>query len=36
MSLATMSYEEMYEVYFNTLEEGEEALSFEEFMEALS
>lgn len=35
MSLATMSYEEMYEAYFNSLEEGE-ALSFAEFMEALS
>lgn len=31
-----MNYEEMYEVYFNALEEGEEALSFAEFVEALS
>lgn len=35
MSLATLSYEEMYEAYYNTLDEGEEALSFAEFMEAL-
>lgn len=34
MSLATLSYEEMYEAYYNTLDEGE-ALSFAEFMEAL-
>ena len=32
----TMSYEEMYEAYFDSLDEGEEALSFAEFMEALS
>lgn len=31
-----MSYEEMYKAYFNTLDEGEEALSFAEFVEALS
>lgn len=31
-----MSYEEMYKAYFNSLEEGEEALSFAEFMQALS
>nr|CAI8690818.1 hypothetical protein FCJLANJD_00032 [Escherichia phage vB_EcoP-CC1]CAI9889094.1 hypothetical protein LIHBEBCN_00045 [Escherichia phage vB_EcoP-CC2] len=31
-----MNYEEMYEDYFNSLDEGEEALSFAEFMEALS
>lgn len=36
MSLATMSYEEMYEAYFNSLDEGEEALSYAEFVEALS
>lgn len=35
MSLVTMSYEEMYEAYYESLEEGEEALSFAEFMEAL-
>lgn len=32
----TMNYEEMYEAYFEALEEGEEALSFAEFVEALS
>lgn len=32
----TMSYVEMYEAYFDSLDEGEEALSFAEFMEALS
>ena len=31
-----MNYEEMYEVYFDSLDEGEEALSFAEFVEALS
>lgn len=31
-----MTYDEMYEAYFNSLEEGEEALSFADFMEALS
>lgn len=31
-----MSYVEMYEAYFDSLDEGEEALSFAEFMEALS
>lgn len=31
-----MSYEEMYEVYFDSLDKGEEALSFAEFVEALS
>lgn len=36
MSLATMSYEEMYEAYFNSAEEGEEVLSYAEFVEALS
>lgn len=33
MSLATMSYEEMYEEYYNEVGEGEEVLSFAEFME---
>lgn len=32
----TMNYEEMYETYFNALEEGEEALSYAEFVESLS
>ena len=32
----TMNYEEMYEDYFDALDEGEEALSFAEFVEALS
>lgn len=36
MSLATMSYEEMYEAYFNSTEEGEEVLSYADFMEALA
>lgn len=31
-----MNYEEMYEAYFNSLDEGEEALPFAEFVEALS
>lgn len=31
-----MNYDAMYEDYFDSLEEGEEALSFDEFMEALS
>ena len=31
-----MNHEEMYEAYFNSLDEGEEALSFAEFVEALS
>ncbi len=31
-----MNYEEMYEAYFDALDEGEEALSFTEFVEALS
>lgn len=31
-----MNYEEMYEAYFDSLDEGEEALSFDEFVEALS
>lgn len=31
-----MNYEEMYEAYFEALEEGEEALSFADFVEALS
>lgn len=31
-----MNYEEMYESYFDSLDEGEEALSFAEFVEALS
>ena len=31
-----MNYDEMYEVYFDSLDEGEEALSFTEFVEALS
>lgn len=31
-----MNYEEMYEVYFDSLDEGEEVLSFAEFVEALS
>lgn len=31
-----MNYEEMYEVYFDSLDEGEEALSYAEFVEALS
>lgn len=31
-----MSYEEMYEAYFNSLNVGEEVLSFAEFCEALS
>lgn len=31
-----MNYEEMYEAYFDSLDEGEEALSFAEFVEALS
>ena len=31
-----MSYEEMYEAYFDSLDEEEEALSFAEFVEALS
>lgn len=30
-----MDYDAMYEVYFDSLEEGEEVLSFAEFMEAL-
>lgn len=29
-----MNYEEMYEVYFDSLDAGEEALTFAEFMEA--
>ena len=36
VSLATMSYEEMYEAYFNSIEEGEEVLSYAEVVEALS
>lgn len=32
----TMNYEEMYEAYFNSLNVGEEVLSFAEFVEALS
>lgn len=35
MSLATLSCEETYAAYYNALDEGEEALSFAEFMEAL-
>lgn len=31
-----MNYAEMYEAYFDSLDEGEEALSFAEFVEALS
>lgn len=31
-----MKYEEMYEAYFDALDEGEEALSYAEFVEALS
>lgn len=31
-----MNYEEMYEAYFDSLDEGEEVLSFDEFVEALS
>lgn len=31
-----MNYDAMYEVYFDSLEEGEEALSYAEFVEALS
>lgn len=31
-----MNYEEMYEAYFDSLDEGEEALSFAEFVETLS
>lgn len=31
-----MNYDAMYEAYFDSLEEGEEALSFAEFVEALS
>lgn len=31
-----MNYEEMYEAYFDALDEGEEALSYAEFVEALS
>lgn len=31
-----MNYEEMYETYFDALDEGEEALSYAEFVEALS
>ncbi len=31
-----MNYEEMYEVYFNSTDEGEEVLSYAEFVEALS
>ena len=31
-----MNYEEMYEAYFDSLDEGEEALPFAEFVEALS
>lgn len=31
-----MNYEEMYEAYFDSLDEGEEALSYVEFVEALS
>lgn len=30
-----MDYDAMYEAYFDSLEEGEEVLSFAEFMEAL-
>lgn len=30
-----MNYDAMYEAYFNSLQEGEEALSFEEFKEAV-
>lgn len=30
-----MDYGAMYEAYFDSLEEGEEVLSFAEFMEAL-
>lgn len=31
-----MNYEEMYEAYFDSLDEGEEALSYAGFVEALS
>lgn len=31
-----MNYEEMYEAYFDALDEGEEVLSYAEFEEALS
>lgn len=31
-----MNYEEMYEAYLDSLDEGEEVLSFAEFVEALS
>lgn len=31
-----MNYKEMYEAYFDSLDEGEEALSYAEFVEALS
>lgn len=31
-----MNYEEMYEAYFDSLDEGEEALSYAEFVGALS
>ncbi|WCZ56814.1 hypothetical protein K30_003 [Salmonella phage Kenya-K30] len=30
-----MNYDEMYEAYFNSLDEGEEVLSYADFMEAL-
>lgn len=36
MSLASKSMEQLYEDYFNSLEAGEEALSFAEFVESLS
>ncbi len=36
MSLATKRYEEMYEAYFNSLNVGEEVLSFAEYVETLS
>ena len=31
-----MTYEELYEDYFNSTEEGTEVLSYDEFVEALS
>nr|DAP74242.1 MAG TPA: hypothetical protein [Caudoviricetes sp.] len=30
-----MNYDELYEAYFDSLEEGEEALSYADFVEAL-
>lgn len=36
MSLASKSMDQAYEDYFNSLAEGEEAMSFAEFVESLS